>query len=87
MGKHALNGAVTHNAFPFGGPLSLICWFESSLYAPSLSAEQVENRQPYDTNPLYAIMHESIYISGDGVEGPSGWSAERVLAEDAEVRV
>ena len=47
---------------------------------------QVENRQSYDTNPIYAIMHESIYLSGDGVEGPSGWSAERVLAEDPEVR-
>eukprot|EP00752_Nemacystus_decipiens_P011409 g10133.t1 len=46
---------------------------------------EVENNQRYDTNPIYAIMHESIYISGDGVEGPSGWSAERVLAEDAEV--
>ncbi|CAN0530558.1 unnamed protein product [Ectocarpus sp. 12 AP-2014] len=31
-------------------------------------------------------MHESIYLSGDGVEGPSGWSAERVLAQDPEAR-
>ncbi|CAM9394352.1 unnamed protein product, partial [Ectocarpus fasciculatus] len=45
---------------------------------------EVENRQSYDTNPIYAIMHESIYLSGDGVEGPSGWSAERVLAQDPE---
>ena len=55
------------------------------LYIPPLPDGQVENRQSYDTNPIYAIMHESIYVSGDGVEGPSGWSAERVLAEDAEV--
>ncbi|CAN0266825.1 unnamed protein product, partial [Laminaria digitata] len=48
---------------------------------------EVENRQAYDTNPLYAIMHESIYISGDGVAGPSGWSAETLLTEDPEVAV
>ncbi|CAM9563167.1 unnamed protein product [Scytosiphon promiscuus] len=45
----------------------------------------VENRQSYDTNPIYAILHESIYLSGEGVEGPSNWAAERVLAEDSEV--
>ncbi|CAN0088455.1 unnamed protein product, partial [Sphacelaria rigidula] len=46
---------------------------------------EVENRQPYDTNPIYAILHESIYLRGEGVAGPSAWSAERVLSEDPEV--
>lgn len=45
----------------------------------------MENRQPYDTNPIYAILHESIYLRGEGVTGPSAWSAERVLSEDPEV--
>lgn len=30
----------------------------------------------WDTNPLYAIMHESIYCQG----AASNWAAERVLA-------
>ena len=29
---------------------------------------------PWDTNPLYAIMHESIYCCG----GSSNWAAHRV---------
>ncbi|KAF7826103.1 Proline iminopeptidase [Senna tora] len=31
----------------------------------------------FDTNPLYAIMHESIYCQG----APSRWSANRIMAE------
>ena len=34
----------------------------------------VENMQPFDTNPIYAILHESIYCQ----EAASNWSAERV---------
>jgi pimeloyl-ACP methyl ester carboxylesterase len=37
----------------------------------------VENTQPFDTNPIYAILHESIYCQ----EFASNWSAERVRAE------
>ncbi|CAN0441678.1 unnamed protein product, partial [Ectocarpus sp. 8 AP-2014] len=40
---------------------------------------EVENRQPYDTNPIYAIMHESIYNTGNGKAGTPGWPAERDL--------
>ncbi|CAM9603465.1 unnamed protein product [Choristocarpus tenellus] len=45
----------------------------------------VENRQPFDTNPIYALLHESIYCAGEGFNGPSDWSAERVLKNDPEV--
>ncbi|MEP6896534.1 MAG: alpha/beta fold hydrolase, partial [Chloroflexota bacterium] len=37
----------------------------------------VENIQPFDTNPIYAILHESIYCQ----EAASNWSAERVRGE------
>lgn len=33
---------------------------------------------PWDTNPLYALMHESIYCS----QGASNWAAHRVRQED-----
>lgn len=36
---------------------------------------------------MYAILHESIYLRGEGVSGPSNWSAERVLSDDPEVRL
>jgi hypothetical protein len=36
----------------------------------------LENKQPFDTNPLYAILHEAIYCQQEA----SGWSAERVRA-------
>ncbi|KAK9279410.1 hypothetical protein L1049_013089 [Liquidambar formosana] len=37
-----------------------------------------ENWLGFDTNPLYALMHESIYCQG----APSRWSANRIRAED-----
>lgn len=37
----------------------------------------VENRLDFDTNPLYALIHEAIYCQGVA----SRWSAERVLSE------
>jgi pimeloyl-ACP methyl ester carboxylesterase len=37
----------------------------------------VENAQRFDTNPIYAILHEAIYAQGQA----SHWSAERVRAE------
>lgn len=72
-------------------PASNIDYPSALEYGPNSLAQktshrhQVENRQAYDTNPLYAIMHESIYLSGVGVEGPSSWAAQRVLAEDEDV--
>ncbi|MEP7136736.1 MAG: alpha/beta fold hydrolase [Chloroflexota bacterium] len=37
----------------------------------------VENSQSFDTNPIFAILHESIYCQ----EAASSWSAERVRSE------
>jgi pimeloyl-ACP methyl ester carboxylesterase len=37
---------------------------------------QLENKQPFDTNPLLAILHEAIYCQRQA----SRWSAERVRA-------
>ncbi|XP_050387632.1 uncharacterized protein LOC126803937 [Argentina anserina] len=37
-----------------------------------------EKWSSFDTNPLYALMHESIYCQG----APSQWSAHKVRAED-----
>jgi pimeloyl-ACP methyl ester carboxylesterase len=37
----------------------------------------VENAQPFETNPIYAILHEPIYCQ----ETASNWSAERIRAE------
>ncbi|GAB4578349.1 MAG: alpha/beta fold hydrolase [Anaerolineales bacterium] len=37
----------------------------------------VENAHPFETNPLYAILHEAIYCQGEA----SRWAAERVRAE------
>ena len=35
---------------------------------------QVENTLPFDTNPIYALLHEAIYCQGEA----SQWSAHRV---------
>ena len=35
---------------------------------------QVENALPFDTNPIYALLHEAIYCQGEA----SRWSAHRV---------
>ncbi|MCB9135064.1 MAG: alpha/beta fold hydrolase [Anaerolineales bacterium] len=37
----------------------------------------VENNHPFDTNPIYAILHEAIYCQGEA----SRWAADRVRAE------
>jgi len=36
---------------------------------------EVEGMQPFDGNPLYYVLHESIYMEGR----KSGWAAERVI--------
>jgi len=40
---------------------------------------QVEAMQAFDTNPIYWMLHESIYCGMDS--GASRWSAQRVLGE------
>jgi len=42
--------------------------------------EQVSAQVSRATNPLYALMHESIYVQGE----PSNWSAARVLTKHPE---
>jgi hypothetical protein len=44
---------------------------------------EVENSQHFDTNPLYALLHEAIYCQ----QAASGWSAERVRAGFPEFEV
>ena len=36
---------------------------------------QVQRTQPFDTNPIYALLHESIYLDGPGKS--SEWAAHR----------
>ena len=48
---------------------------EELSYAFLKSCEDVHS---FDTNPLYACLHESIYCNGGG---PSAWAAERVFNE------
>jgi len=54
--------------------------FINGAQGPELSytfLRGVENLQPFDANPIYAILHESIYCQ----ESASSWSAERVRSE------
>jgi hypothetical protein len=37
---------------------------------------EIQQEQSFDTNILYAILHEAIYVGGQGI--CSGWAAERV---------
>jgi len=43
----------------------------------------VEAQQAFDTNPIYAVLHEAIYCEG----AASAWSAERVRGEFPELDV
>lgn len=54
--------------------------FVYGAHGPELSfafLRGVEDSQSFDTNPIFAIMHESIYCQ----ETASNWAAERVRAE------
>jgi len=54
--------------------------FVNGVHGPELSyafLRGVENIQPFDANPIYAILHESIYCQ----EAASNWSAERIRSE------
>ncbi|KAI4187492.1 MAG: hypothetical protein L6R41_002774 [Letrouitia leprolyta] len=46
---------------------------------PTLS--QFEGLLPFDTLPLYALVHELLYLQGDNI---SNWSADRVMKEHPE---
>jgi pimeloyl-ACP methyl ester carboxylesterase len=57
--------------------------FVDGVDGPELSytfLHHAENMQSYDTNPIYAILHEAIYCQGSA----SNWAAERVRGEFAE---
>lgn len=43
---------------------------------------ELENAQSFDTNPIYAILHEACYCDGTA----SNWAAERVLVDYPEFR-
>jgi pimeloyl-ACP methyl ester carboxylesterase len=43
----------------------------------------VENLQSFDTNPIFAILHEAIYCQ----QAASAWAAERMLAEYPEFTI
>ncbi|GMI32428.1 hypothetical protein TrCOL_g13926 [Triparma columacea] len=74
-----------------GGPGSFERLHElfASAFLPSTSIlstnflREVERLQPFDTNPIYALLHESIYLDGSGVS--SSWAAGRALQEDPEL--
>jgi hypothetical protein len=44
----------------------------------------VENAQSFETNPIYALLHESIYCEPG--TGASNWAAERVLQEENSIK-
>ncbi|KAF6157580.1 hypothetical protein GIB67_037153 [Kingdonia uniflora] len=44
--------------------------------------KEIENWMAFDTNPLYALMHESIYCQGSA----SRWSAHRIRKEEKHSR-
>ena len=69
-----------------GGMESLHYLFEKAWEVPheELSyafLKSCEDVHAFDTNPLYACLHESIYCNGGG---PSAWAAERVFDEHRE---
>jgi len=41
----------------------------------------VENMSGFETNPIYALLHESIYMYGKNSTSKSNWSASRMLDE------
>lgn len=60
--------------------------FVEGVHGPELShtfLRGVENLQAYDTNPIFAILHESIYCQGFA----SRWSAERMRLEYPEFEI
>jgi pimeloyl-ACP methyl ester carboxylesterase len=60
--------------------------FIAGAYGPELSyafLRGIENAQHFDTNPIYAILHEPCYAEG----AACNWSAERTRAEFPEFAV
>jgi pimeloyl-ACP methyl ester carboxylesterase len=67
-----------------GGAESLNFMLETALVDGQLSQiflHAIEDYMPFDTNPIFAVLHESIYADGGA---PTAWAAERVRAEFAE---
>jgi pimeloyl-ACP methyl ester carboxylesterase len=44
---------------------------------------RIENALPFETNPIYALLHEAVYCQGY----PSNWSAERIHWEFPEFEI
>jgi len=65
---------LLEQAFPPGGPVN----------RPGYAfLRGVEAQGSFETNPIYAVLHEAIYCEGTA----SAWSAERVRAEFPELEV
>jgi hypothetical protein len=52
---------------------------ESRTHLSYAFLKSCEDVHAFDTNPLYACLHESIYCNGGGA---SDWAAERVFSDD-----
>ena len=85
-------GALTVRRFqqlgmPFGASdgFEKVHYLLENAFVPGVSGRElsypflrgVENLHAFDTNPIYALLHEPIYCQGEA----SNWSAERVRAE------
>lgn len=49
-----------------------------ALRSPRFSVVRSQDVHSFDTNPIYAMLHESIYCNGGGA---SAWAAERAIRE------
>ncbi len=85
-------GALTVRRFqqlgmPFGASdgFEKVHYLLENAFVPGVSGRElsypflrgIENLHAFDTNPIYALLHEPIYCQGEA----SNWSAERVRAE------
>ena len=60
-----------------GGNARLLAPFAGHLLMSALGMQGFESWIGWDTNPLYALLHEAIYCQGEA----STWSAQRVREE------
>ena len=49
---------------------------------PPRFLKSFENLQAFDTNPIYAVLHEAIYADAAVNPGPTNWAAWRVARAD-----
>lgn len=64
-----------------GGAETLNYLLESAVVRGEISQfflHAIEEYMRFDTNPIFALLHESIYADGSGA---TGWAAERVRSE------